>query len=124
MEKLIGKAGCHDSGSTPKEVFISTLSWTQTKLIFSKDRIKIILEIFTNSTHFNSCYVAQDMSSGQLIGYVLFFNTLDERSGQLGGSPDDPVAVIEDLYVKPRFRGRGVGSQLFRRVLKVRDEEA
>lgn len=60
------------------------------------------------------------MSSRQLIGYVLFFNTLDEHTGHLGGAPDDPIAVIEDLYVKPSYRGRGIGTQLFRRVLKVR----
>ena len=59
------------------------------------------------------CYVAEDMSSGQLIGYILFFNTLDERS------IDDPVAVVEDLFVKPEFRGRGIATQLWKKALKV-----
>ncbi len=84
----------------------------------------------SNNAYFK-CYVAQESSSGLLVGYVLFFNTLDERAGHAGlgagpgagagagGATDDPVAVIEDLYVRPRFRGRGVGTQLFRRVLKV-----
>ncbi len=60
------------------------------------------------------------MSSGQLIGYILFFNTLDERGGGGGGAAlDDPVAVVEDLFVKPAFRGRGIATQLWRKVLKV-----
>ena len=73
----------------------------------------------SNNAYFK-CYVAQDTNSQQLIGYILFFNTLDETAGQLGGQADDPVAVIEDLYVKPCYRGRGIGTQLFRRVLKVK----
>lgn len=64
------------------------------------------------------CYVAEDANSHQLIGYVLFFNTLDERANQVGAG-DDPVAVIEDLFVSPTYRGRGIATQLFRKVLKV-----
>ncbi len=30
------------------------------------------------------------------------------------------MAVVEDLYVHPAYRGRGIATQLFRRVLKVR----
>ena len=32
---------------------------------------------------------------------------------------DDPIAVIEDLYVKPKYRGHGIATQLWRKVLKV-----
>ena len=32
---------------------------------------------------------------------------------------DDPVAVIEDLYIKPSFRGYGIATQLWKKVLKV-----
>lgn len=65
--------------------------------------------------------MAEESSTNQLIGYVLFFNTLDEK-GATGqhGSDADPVAVIEDLFVQPQFRGRGIATQLFRKVLKVR----
>ena len=64
------------------------------------------------------CYVAEDVKSHQLIGYTLYFNTLDERATQ-PGMGDDPVAVIEDLFVNPAYRGRGIATQLFRKVLKV-----
>ena len=74
----------------------------------------------SNSAYFK-CYVAEDLNSADLIGYILFFNTLDEsRSGSANvGGHDDPVAVIEDLFVKPKYRGRGIATQLWRKVLKV-----
>lgn len=75
----------------------------------------------SNSAYFK-CYVAEEMNSGDLIGYILFFNTLDESRSAVNGTPgghDDPVAVIEDLFVKPKYRGRGIATQLWRKVLKV-----
>jgi len=74
----------------------------------------------SNSAYFK-CYVAEELTSGDLIGYILFFNTLDESRGQNAvntGGHDDPVAVIEDLFVKPKYRGRGIATQLWRKVLK------
>ena len=32
---------------------------------------------------------------------------------------DDPVVVIEDLYIKPQYRGCGIATELWRKVLKV-----
>ena len=68
------------------------------------------------------CYVAEDLATRLLVGYVLFFNTLDERavSGKGACYTDDPVAVIEDLYVEPDYRGKGIATQLFRKLLQVR----
>ena len=71
------------------------------------------------------CYVAEDLATRFLVGYVLFFNTLDERavSGGRSGAAcytDDPVAVVEDLYVEPDYRAKGIATQLFRKVLQVR----
>jgi len=66
--------------------------------------------------------VAEDISTTQLVGYILFFNTLDEQ-GKLGGIPgvmDDPIAVIEDLFVNPNYRRKGIGTQLWQKVLKVK----
>ena len=71
----------------------------------------------SNSAYFK-CYVAEELVSGELIGYILFFNTLEDHGGA-GSGHDDPVAVIEDLFVKPQFRGRGIATQLWRKVLKV-----
>eukprot|EP00096_Caligus_rogercresseyi_P006939 TRINITY_DN2402_c0_g1_i1.p1 TRINITY_DN2402_c0_g1~~TRINITY_DN2402_c0_g1_i1.p1 ORF type:complete len:219 (-),score=61.52 TRINITY_DN2402_c0_g1_i1:951-1607(-) len=66
----------------------------------------------SHSAYFK-CYVAEDLASKQLVGYILFFNTLDEKGG------DDPVAVIEDLFVKAPYRCRGIATQMWRKVLKA-----
>ena len=117
---------------------------------------------------FIRCYVAEDSRLGELVGYALFFNTIDEKgnyhkvpsmtfnpsassissaspssasfsqsssanskqsTGGGGGSNtssngasahlDDPVVVIEDLYIKPQYRGCGIATELWRKVLKV-----
>ena len=72
------------------------------------------------------CYVAEDQATRLLVGYVLYFNTLDERAVGANGacSTDDPVAVVEDLYVAPDYRGRGIATQLFRKVLQVSSQFA
>ena len=81
--------------------------------------------IDTNSAYFK-CFVAEEKSSGALIGYVLFFHTLDadRAMASMGhghsAAEADPVAVVEDLYVAPEYRGRKIATQLFRQVLKVR----
>ncbi|CAB4067107.1 unnamed protein product [Lepeophtheirus salmonis] len=66
----------------------------------------------SHSAYFK-CYVAEDLNSKILVGYILFFNTLDEKGN------DDPVAVIEDLFVKSAYRCRGIATQLWRKVLKA-----
>ena len=94
--------------------------------------------------------MAEDSRVGELVGYILFFNTIMEKgshtssvlntsssfahhssnssSQQTGNhlasngshtNHDDPVAVIEDLYIKPSYRGYGIATQLWRKVLKV-----
>ena len=111
---------------------------------------------------FIRCYVAENSRLGELVGYALFFNTIDEKghyhkgpsmpfnpsasspsssfsqsssvnskqsTGGGGGSNnssngasahlDDPVVVIEDLYIKPQYRGCGIATELWRKVLKV-----
>ena len=52
----------------------------------------------------------------------LSFNSSVQAGNHLtnNGSNDDPVAVIEDLYIKPSYRGYGIATQLWRKVLKVR----
>ena len=88
------------------------------------DRGGIYLNPLLDSTQgFFKCYVAEEEESGDLIGYILFHNTLEDNgsggSGSINNGLDDPVAVIEDLYVKPKCRGRGIATQLWRKVLKV-----
>ena len=69
------------------------------------------------------CYVAEDVTTNKLIGYILFFNTLnvpnDQEPSRSMTVGEDIVAVVEDLYVRPEYRNIGVATQLLRKVLKV-----
>ena len=59
------------------------------------------------------CFVARH--STKLAGYILFFNTLEEKVSQA----EDPIAVVQDLYVKPKYRRLGIGRQLVARAIRV-----
>merc|ERR1712223_2148908 len=102
----------------------------------------------THSAYFK-CYVAEDSRVSELVGYILFFNTIMEKGSHTSSTlntsssfahsssntsslqtgnhlanngshtnHDDPVAVIEDLYIKTSYRGYGIATQLWRKVLK------
>lgn len=58
---------------------------------------------------FYKCFVAE--SEGHLIGYTLFFHTFNWRGRGV---------YMEDLYVAPSYRGKGIGTALWKQVLKVR----
>jgi GNAT superfamily N-acetyltransferase len=49
---------------------------------------------------------------GRLVGYALHYRTFSSFAGTEG-------VFLEDLYVQPAWRGRGVGSALLRRVAQV-----
>ncbi|KAK3096118.1 hypothetical protein FSP39_023414 [Pinctada imbricata] len=50
-------------------------------------------------------------SSGKLIGYALFYNTYSTWGGC--------SVYLEDLYVTPEWRSKGVGTKLWATVAKV-----
>merc|ERR1712080_763422 len=76
--------------------------------------------LLDSNSGFFKCYVAEEEESGDLIGYILFHNTLEDSNSSINTSAglDDPMAVIEDLFVKPKYRCRGIATQLWRKVLK------
>jgi GNAT superfamily N-acetyltransferase len=49
---------------------------------------------------------------GQIVGYALFFTTYSTFGGRAG-------IYLEDLYVQPQARGRGVGKRLLSHIGKV-----
>ena len=49
------------------------------------------------------------------IGYVLFFHTFSTFLGKAG-------IHVEDLYIKPEFRGKGYGSAAFREIARIAAE--
>ncbi|XP_048731757.1 thialysine N-epsilon-acetyltransferase-like isoform X2 [Ostrea edulis] len=63
------------------------------------------------------CFVAenQENDSSKLIGYVLYYYIYSTWEGK--------CIYMEDLYVSPAYRGRGIGSRLMGSVCKVAVEK-
>ncbi|XP_064639339.1 thialysine N-epsilon-acetyltransferase-like [Lineus longissimus] len=59
------------------------------------------------------CYVAEVQDKGKTltVGYCLYFFTYSTWEGRM--------IYLEDLYVKPEFRGRGIGNAFLSTVAKV-----
>lgn len=56
--------------------------------------------------------IAEHDASGKVIGFALYFQNYSTFLTRWG-------IYLEDLYVKPEFRGRGAGFQLFQRVAEI-----
>jgi GNAT superfamily N-acetyltransferase len=54
-------------------------------------------------------------SSGEIAGFALFFQSFSTFLGK-------PGFYIEDLFVRPEFRGRGIGTELLKRILEIARE--
>lgn len=64
-----------------------------------------------NSLEGNRIFLAEE--NGEIIGYL--FGSVKESKNQGAVIPDGtPYFEVEELYVKPAHRSRGVGSALFR----------
>lgn len=53
--------------------------------------------------------------SNNEIGYVLFFHNFSTFQGKAG-------LYLEDLYIKPEFRGRGYGKDALRELARIAEE--
>lgn len=47
----------------------------------------------------------------QVVGYVLYYYAFSANQGL-------PILYVEDLYVKPEYRGMGIGSQFFKQLAR------
>lgn len=52
------------------------------------------------------------MEDGKEVGFALFFHNFSTFLGRAG-------LYLEDLYVKPECRGRGIGTRMFRELAKI-----
>lgn len=55
------------------------------------------------------------VEDGMEVGFALFFHNFSTFLGRAG-------LYLEDLYVKPEFRGRGIGTAIFRELGKIARE--
>jgi GNAT superfamily N-acetyltransferase len=60
------------------------------------------------------CFVAEDSETNRLVGMALYYERYSTWKG--------PTLHLEDLYIQPSMRGRGIGDELFKRVAKVASE--
>lgn len=72
------------------------------------ERMKNTLDRMKEESAFFNCFVAED-SGGKIIGYTTWFFTYFTWSGK--------GMYIDDLYVKPEYRGTGIGKLLLNRVI-------
>lgn len=59
--------------------------------------------------------VAEDGTQNALVGYAIYFPNFSTFLGRAG-------IWLEDLYVQPAYRGRGVGKYLLESVKKIAEE--
>lgn len=52
------------------------------------------------------------VENGEEVGFALFFHNFSTFLGRAG-------LYLEDLFVKPECRGRGVGTKMFRRLARI-----
>lgn len=52
------------------------------------------------------------IADGQVIGQALFFHNFSTFQGRAG-------IYLEDLYVRPAWRGKGIGKELLKRLAKI-----
>ena len=53
--------------------------------------------------------------SGETVGFALFFQNYSTFLGK-------PGFYLEDLFVRPEYRGRGIGTKLLRRIIDIAKE--
>lgn len=82
-----------------------------------KDEVKIDPEIFKKHVferEFANVLVAKDDEN--IVGYALYFYSFSTFLGRGG-------IYLEDIYVKPEFRGRGIGLKFIKTLAKICDDE-
>ncbi len=60
------------------------------------------------SDTYAAAYILEE--NGETVGYALLAKTFSQEAGGL-------VVWVEELYVKPPYRGRGIGSQFLRNLI-------
>lgn len=74
-----------------------------------------LTEAFFGETPTAGALVAEETESGRLVGYAIWFTTFSSFLGKAG-------IWLEDLYVRPAWRGRGAGKRLLTAVGEIAHE--
>lgn len=85
--------------------------------VFEKleDQCKITPEVLRRDgfgdEKFYHCFVAETDQDSMIVAYALYYYAYSTWKGR--------VLYMEDLYVKPEFRGKGIGTQLWKAVTET-----
>lgn len=72
--------------------------------------IDAFIEEALKSDEYCGCYMIE--SGGELAGYAVTAKTFSQEAGGI-------VLWLEELYIKEKFRGKGLGSEFFAYILKT-----
>jgi len=107
---LIIRKPAEDDFSQWKALWQSYLVFYQTKL--PSENTRVLWQRIVDPRHKFQCLAAVESEDrGQLIGLVHFFPHEDTWEVP-------PVGYLEDLFVKPEFRGKGYGRALIEAVVE------
>lgn len=84
--------------------------------IFQKtpEKLTINLEQMLENSHLFQCLVVEN-EDNQLIGFASFFMAYFSWTGK--------ALYLDDLYIKPAFRGHQIGTRLLDRLIDLANEE-
>ncbi|TNM84981.1 hypothetical protein fugu_009159 [Takifugu bimaculatus] len=77
----------------------------------SRGRVSFLMPHFQSTDLCSTLSSAVSLSGFAVVGYALYFYTYSTWKG--------PSAYLEDLYVMPEFRGKGIGKGLLSKVAEV-----
>ncbi len=80
----------------------------------SIDRVSITIDMMMEQKDFFNCYVARN-SQREIIGYTSYSIIYYSWVGK--------SLYLDDLYVRPSFRGKGIGKKLMNTVFEIAEKE-
>ncbi|MGD9328991.1 MAG: GNAT family N-acetyltransferase [Cyclobacteriaceae bacterium] len=80
----------------------------------SRNRVSVTIEMMMEQKDFFNCYVARN-SHREIIGYTSYSIIYYSWVGK--------SLYLDDLYVRPSFRGRGIGKKLMNTVFDIAKKE-
>ena len=73
----------------------------------SQHRVSISLDLMTKQAYYFNCYIARN-ERNEIIGYTSYSIIYYSWVGK--------SIYLDDIYVKPSFRGKGIGTKLFNKI--------
>lgn len=103
MNLIIRKAGVDDFAS------IYALIKEFSEFIKTPEKVSITVEQMINEKDYFHCFVAE--FENRILGFATYFTAFYSWSGK--------AIYLDDLYVIPDYRGKGIGHKLFSEIIRT-----